>query len=234
MISSRSIPAVGVAVMLRTLSTPEPLLVRPSSCRRSSTLTMFRGGISRTWRLARVVMSRNPFAPFLGEVGEAVHLRGGQFTGGDAHAQHQRFLHRADVEHAEGAEVIGVLLVGQLVVFGGGHQPVPDVEAVLFELPEFRLGEFGDRRAEDVRFGFLDGCRVVDQPRRGLARDGPGGGVADEGHEAALHHARHETGQIFLLRRGESAARWGGRGGEGCAVLRWAAHKGSVQYTSRW
>ena len=76
----------------------------------------------------------------MGHVGEAVHLHGGQFPGGDAHPQHERFLRGADVEHAVVAEVERVLLIGQLVALGMGDEAVPEVEAVLFELPEFGLG----------------------------------------------------------------------------------------------
>ena len=53
-------PAVGDAVMLRTLSTPLPFDVRPRLCSFVRTLTRFFGAISRIWMFERVVMAALP------------------------------------------------------------------------------------------------------------------------------------------------------------------------------
>ena len=155
---------------------------------------------------------------------------GGQFPGGDAHPQHDRFLRRADVEHAVVAEVKRVLLVGQLVVLGVGQEAVPDVEAVLLQLPEFGFGKLGNRRAEDVGLGGFGGRGGVGQPGGGFARDRAVRRVADEGHEAALHHPGHETGEVFLLRGAEGA----GRGQERAVGRRLDAHgRVGVKFSTR-
>ncbi len=58
--SAASMPASGDAVMLRTLSAPDPRAESPTSARRVSSSTTDRGSISRIWMLPRVVTSPYP------------------------------------------------------------------------------------------------------------------------------------------------------------------------------
>ena len=157
MSSSGSIPAVGVAVMLRTLSTPEPLPVKAEFLQTQHHLDHVARGDLANLQVGACGDVQMAATPILGHVGEAVQLRGGQLPGGDAHPQHERFLRRADVEHAVVTEVERVLLVGQLVAFGMGQEAVPGVEAVLLQLPEFGFGKLGNRRAENIGLGGFGG-----------------------------------------------------------------------------
>ena len=140
-------------------------------------------------------------AELVGEVGQAGELRGGQFAGGDAAAQHETVLRRRDVKHPEVAEAKRVLLVREFVGLRVFEDAIPTVERILRVFPDFLLGHIAQRKTEDRLFRFFS--REVRAALGWIGRQLPRAVRAHVRNPAALRDAGHEAGEIFFLLGGE-------------------------------
>src|ERR1700736_5788837 len=94
----------------------------------------------------------------------------------------------------------GVRFIGKFVLVCMRDKLVPDVEAVLFELPKLLLAKIRNWRA--VNHFFLWSCRfgcAVYKTRRRQVRDPTIWQMADEGDYSAAGQSREVSLQIFLL-----------------------------------
>ena len=98
--SCGSMPAVGLPVMLRMLSAPEPRAVRPSACTAHQQVDGVRGADLADLQVGARGHVGIAAAEGIGGVGQAAELPGAQDAVGDAQAAHEGVLRRRDIEQA--------------------------------------------------------------------------------------------------------------------------------------